>query len=117
MSKIEEEFASFFDSKCLAFVRNNKVLKGTPDFTFFNGKLALFIHGCFWHGHNCKSRNLDKVWQSKINNTIEKDFLVRQHFLKSNIQYFRIWECEYHAQKNYTLEKVYKEITLQLPHS
>lgn len=112
MNNFEKEFASFFKSKGLNFKINDKAFKGTPDFTFFDGKIALFLHGCFWHGHNCKSWKLDKFWTSKINSIIENDFLVREHFLASQTQYFRIWECEYQKNKEYILKKVYDEITL-----
>jgi len=115
MSNFEKEFEAFFIFKGLEFVRNDKAFKGTPDFTFYDGKIALFLHGCFWHGHTCKTWNLDKIWRSKINNTIEKDFLVREYFLNSNTQYFRIWECEYQKNKQIVTNKIYKEITLQKP--
>jgi DNA mismatch endonuclease (patch repair protein) len=117
MSKFEKEFEAFFSSRGLDFIRNDKTLKGTPDFTFYDGKIALFLHGCFWHGHTCKTWNLDKIWNSRINNTIEKDFLVRKYFLNSDIQYFRIWECEYQQNRQVTFSKIYKEITLQQPDS
>ena len=113
MSKFEEEFACFFNSKALKFKRNDKAFKGTPDFTFYEGKIVLFLNGCFWHGHNCKVWNLDKIWTSRIDSTIEKDFLVRKYFLNSDTQYFRIWECEYQKNKQETLNKIYDAITLQ----
>ena len=117
MSKFEDEFEYFFNLKNLNFIRNNKMFKGTPDFTFCEGRIALFLHGCFWHGHTCKTWNLDKIWNSKINNTREKDFLIREYFLNSDTQYFRVWECEYQKNKEETLNKIYKEITLPKPGS
>lgn len=35
---------------------NYKALPGKPDIVFTKKKIAVFIHGCYWHGHNCKTR-------------------------------------------------------------
>ena len=110
MSKFEEEFVDFFQMKSLTFIRNDRNLIGTPDFSFDNGLIVLFLHGCFWHGHNCVDKNLDKIWRSKINSIIHKDFIVRQNYLASEIRYLRVWECEYLENKIKILEKVYNEI-------
>lgn len=110
MSKFEEEFADFFLMKRLIFIRNDKKLIGTPDFSFYNGSIALFLHGCFWHGHNCVENNLDKIWRSKINCIINKDFIVRQNYLASKMRYIRVWECEYIDNKTKILDKVYNQI-------
>ena len=34
---------------------NYKVLPGKPDIVFTRKKIAIFIHGCYWHGHDCGS--------------------------------------------------------------
>jgi len=113
MSKFEEEFVTFFTEKKLIFTRNDRGLTGTPDFSFDNGSIVLFLHGCFWHGHNCADRNLDKIWLSKINSTIKKDFLVRQSFLASDVRFLRVWECDFVANKCKVFAKIHNEITSQ----
>lgn len=35
---------------------NYKALSGKPDIVFTKKKIAIFIHGCYWHGHDCGSR-------------------------------------------------------------
>lgn len=35
---------------------NYKDLPGKPDIVFTKKKIAIFIHGCYWHGHDCGSR-------------------------------------------------------------
>lgn len=51
---------------------HNKNLPGSPDIVMRRFKTVIFIHGCFWHGHeNCKYYRLPKsnteFWQTKIN--------------------------------------------------
>jgi len=82
--------------------RNYKVF-GKPDFTFPGKKIALFIDGCFWHGHNC--RNLKPVqnkeyWQQKIERNMARDNLVTGILEKRGWFVYRLWECELSKKSN-----------------
>ncbi len=114
MSKFEDEFEAFFKEKKIAFIRNDKNMFGTPDFSFGNGKIVLFLHGCYWHAHNCKDWNLDKIWQSRMNSTKQKDILVREKYLSLHIRYLRCWECEYLTDKAKISHKILEAITESL---
>lgn len=53
-------------------------LPGKPDLVFPSRHKVIFVHGCFWHGHQCKRGNrLPKTnqtyWFNKINRNIERD--------------------------------------------
>lgn len=49
-TKSEQLLAQLFHNSGLnSFLTNNKNLPGTPDFSFEDFKIAIFIHGCFWH--------------------------------------------------------------------
>ena len=48
-----------------------KKLPGTPDVVFVSRKKAIFVHGCFWHGHDCKAgknvpRTNQEYWEPKL---------------------------------------------------
>lgn len=54
----------------LRFRLQNKNLKGTPDLTFKKYKTVIFVHGCFWHSHNCPKGNVypltnETFWSEK----------------------------------------------------
>src|SRR5689334_1191980 len=55
-----------------------KELPGKPDVAFVGQKKAIFIHGCFWHGHNCPhgsrapATNVD-YWRDKIDRNRQRD--------------------------------------------
>ena len=114
MSKFEDEFEAFFKEKKIAFIRNDKNMFGTPDFSFGNGKTVLFLHGCYWHGHNCQDWDLNRIWQSRINSTKQKDILVREKYISLNTRYLRCWECEYILDKAKSYNKTLKAITESL---
>lgn len=77
--------------------RRNYLLLGKPDFVFPIMKIAVFVDGCFWHGHNCK-RNLTpksnvSAWQEKILGNRRRDHSVTRRLRLSGWRVIRIWEC------------------------
>lgn len=78
---------------------NAKGLPGKPDLVFPKYRAIVFVHGCFWHGHDCpRGRRLPKTnaayWRRKIARNIERDretiAALRRHgwFVKIS------WECD-----------------------
>lgn len=77
--------------------RRNYQVKGHPDFIFPNKKIAIFVDGCFWHGHDCRNtRPADNVeyWQRKRERNICHDMEITALFEKRGWTVIRIWECE-----------------------
>ena len=78
---------------------NSKALPGKPDFSIQKWKLALNVHGCFWHGHqNCKNFRLPKTnvefWREKISRNRERDANNRNRLTDAGFSYYEIWQCE-----------------------
>ena len=74
-------------------------LPGKPDISIKKYKLALDVHGCFWHGHlDCKKSKLPKTntefWKNKINQNRARDARNAELFKEIGFDYFVIWECE-----------------------
>lgn len=74
-------------------------LPGKPDIVFPSRRKVIFVHGCFWHGHDCKrgarvpKTNTD-YWTGKISRNRERD---REHCRKLNELGWSnmiVWECE-----------------------
>jgi DNA mismatch endonuclease (patch repair protein) len=78
---------------------NVKKLPGTPDIVLAKYKTAIFINGCFWHGHkDCKKSKLPSTntafWKNKINSTIQRDVL-KAGYLESLGWFVLVcWECD-----------------------
>jgi len=107
----------YLHSKGLRFRLYNKKLPGTPDLTFPKYKTAIFINGCFWHGHkNCKYSELPKTntnwWKNKIKKTTVRDKKAIRELKKIGYNTLTVWECDLKSgKKTTTLEKLYKLIT------
>ncbi len=78
---------------------HNKSLPGSPDIVMRRFKTVIFVHGCFWHGHeNCKYYRLPKsnteFWRDKVNNNRARDERDIEALLKLGWNVIIIWECE-----------------------
>jgi DNA mismatch endonuclease (patch repair protein) len=75
-------------------VRN---LPGTPDLVFAGRRAAVFVHGCFWHGHDCSLFKMPasngEFWEAKISRNQVRDRLVAEALIKAGWRILTIWEC------------------------
>jgi DNA mismatch endonuclease (patch repair protein) len=79
--------------------RNVSALPGKPDFIVLQKAKAIFVHGCFWHGHQqCKKgQTLPQAnrsfWDSKIRMNIRRDRRAVAQLRKDGWSVLTIWEC------------------------
>lgn len=78
---------------------HRKDLPGKPDIAFIGKKLAIFVHGCFWHGHNCSGRirlpkSRQDYWLPKIKRNCARDTENLAVLTESGWRVSVIWECE-----------------------
>ncbi len=76
-----------------------KDLPGKPDIVLPKYKVAIFINGCFWHGHGgCKDFVIPKsntaFWLEKIGNNKERDVRDGAALASAGWKVITIWECE-----------------------
>ncbi len=81
------------------FRLHRKDLPGSPDMVFPRLKLALFVHGCFWHRHkNCQCCYTPKTnvefWSRKLENNVLRDKRSREGLEEMGWRVAIIWECE-----------------------
>ncbi len=74
-------------------------LPGTPDLYLPRYRLAIFVHGCFWHGHaDCRRARLPSTrpefWSAKIERNKDRDAAALQALEAANIQAMTLWACE-----------------------
>ena len=77
-TKIEILLRSALWKRGIRYRKNVKQLPGTPDIVFPKYKTAVFVNGCFWHGHKgCKYSHLPSTnieyWEKKITDNLERD--------------------------------------------
>ena len=77
--------------------RRNYPVVGHPDFVFPEYKVAVFVDGCFWHGHDCRNtrpQDNEEYWQKKRERNIRRDKEITARFESRRWTVLRIWECE-----------------------
>ncbi len=77
--------------------RRNYNVKGHPDFVFLDKRIAIFVDGCFWHGHECrntKPKQNQEYWDKKRVRNMQHDIEITQYFENRGWTVIRIWECE-----------------------
>ncbi|MFD1331105.1 very short patch repair endonuclease [Methylopila musalis] len=85
----------------LRFRLNRTDLPGKPDLVFPKFRVALFVHGCFWHQHDgCRRASMPKskteYWGPKLRRNVERDALVAPALELLDWRAVIIWECETH---------------------
>lgn len=81
------------------FRLHSEKLPGKPDIVLPKYRTVIFVHGCFWHGHqDCKDFKPPKTrtewWLNKIKGNVEKDAENIAQLEKLGWQTIVIWECE-----------------------
>ncbi|GHV92412.1 hypothetical protein AGMMS50268_29150 [Spirochaetia bacterium] len=77
---------------------HRKDLPGKPDIVLPKYNAIIFVHGCFWHRHNCKFASKPATrkdfWEQKLNGNVERDRKNIQKLGELNWRILVIWECE-----------------------
>ena len=95
---------------------------GTPDIAVRRHKLAIFVHGCFWHGHdNCSRGRLPgsrlEYWGEKIHANRHRDAAITEQLNQEGWRQLVVWECQLRTQRaaSITLPRLLDEIRLMCP--
>lgn len=106
----------FLFSKGFRFRLHDKKLHGRPDIVLPKYKTVIFIHGCFWHGHNqCKYFVVPKTrtewWLNKISGNQSNDSKAAKLLEEAGWKIITVWECQ--LRKNtidYTLDQLENQL-------
>jgi DNA mismatch endonuclease (patch repair protein) len=78
---------------------NRKDLPGSPDIVMAGRRLAIFVHGCFWHGHDCaRGSRVPKAnreyWTAKVARNVARDVRTAAELAAAGWRVETIWECD-----------------------
>lgn len=78
---------------------HRKDLPGKPDLAWIGRKLVVFVHGCFWHGHDCaegirKPKSNRDYWIPKIKRNQQRDSENIRALRRAGWKVLIVWECE-----------------------
>lgn len=75
----------------------DRKLPGRPDLIFPRYRAVIFVHGCFWHGHDCPLFKLPETrrdfWDAKISSNRTRDKRVEETLLEQGWRVATVWEC------------------------
>lgn len=103
----------YLHSKGIRYSLHKKSLPGKPDIFSKKYNAAIFVNGCFWHGHkNCKLSKLPKsnadFWVNKINRNKKRDSINYTKICNSNYRVLIVWSCSF--RNLLTRKAILKEI-------
>ncbi|MBI5886179.1 MAG: DNA mismatch endonuclease Vsr [Deltaproteobacteria bacterium] len=115
MAQVRSSGNKSTEQKMIVVFKENKVkgwrrkypLFGKPDFVFPKERVAVFVDGCFWHGHSKLCRmpeNNNEYWIKKIEGNKKRDKKVNQELKKKHWKVLRIWEHKIESKK--TIDKL-----------
>lgn len=85
------------------YVLHDARLPGKPDLVFPSRRKVVFVHGCFWHGHNCRRgfrpANNAQFWAAKIDGNRARDRRHARAIRAQGWQMFIVWECAIRSQQ------------------
>ena len=88
----------FLHSKGLRYRLHVKDLPGTPDLVFKSARVAIFVHGCYWHRHGgcrfaTKPKSNIEFWEKKLSDNSQRDERVISSLVNTGWRVIVIWEC------------------------
>lgn len=111
--------------KVKKFLLKNKIrpstkkfyLPGKPDIVLPKFNIVIFVHGCFWHYHNCsRGRRIPKsnivYWKAKIEKNVIRDKKNNRELKKLGWKVIQVWECQ--IMDDTKLEKIIKKILREI---
>lgn len=80
-----------------------KGLPGKPDIVFPKKRIVIFVHGCFWHMHECKyfkwPATNPQFWREKLAGNVQRDKRVAIELESKGWTVLTVWECELRETK------------------
>ena len=90
---------------------HQRLLPGKPDIVLPRFKVAVFVHGCFWHGHQCprgrRPTSNTAFWNAKLDGNLARDQLHRESLEASGWSVVTIWACDLPA----AMERLLADLT------
>lgn len=111
-TKPEMAVRRYLHAKGLRFRLHRRDLPGRPDLLLPSRRVAVFVHGCFWHQHpGCKRARLPQTradfWREKLEGNVERDAAALEELEANGWTTLVVWECEVGPK---ALEELYLKI-------
>lgn len=96
-TKIELAIRKALFAQGFRYRLNNRDLPGRPDIVLPKYRAAIFVHGCFWHGHDCPyfrwPASNAEFWREKITKNMKRDQSNWAALTAMGWRHLTVWEC------------------------
>ena len=100
------------------YTLHNRKLPGSPDLVLPKYKAVIFVHGCFWHGHDCHLFKWPKTrpdfWRRKILSNQERDQKAIKQLETDGWRTFVIWECYFRGEPRSQIELFLDDLAAEI---
>lgn len=98
------------------FRLHRKDLPGNPDIVLPKHRMAVFVHGCFWHQHpGCRKatipQNNREYWEKKLGRNVQRDERARRALAEQGWRGLTLWECEIPREEEALEERLRGELS------
>lgn len=98
----------------LRFRLHRRDLPGSPDIVLVRHRTAIFVHGCFWHGHSCSYFRMPMTrtnfWTKKISGNKRRDGAAMKALIGDGWRVVVVWECALRRTGRLPLERVCRSV-------
>jgi len=89
------------------FRLHRRDLPGSPDIVLPRHNKVIFVHGCFWHGHNCprgkRPSSNTEFWNEKLDRNLQRDQAAQEAISELGWHFLVVWQCQ--TKDNQDLER------------
>ena len=112
-TKPEIRLRSLLHRRGFRFRKNVADIPGKPDIVLPKYKTVIFVHGCFWHRHDCKRGQSvptarREFWIEKFRKNVERDARNKAALEKGGWQVLTVWECD--LKKSDVLQTIERQL-------
>jgi DNA mismatch endonuclease (patch repair protein) len=109
-TKPEIQIRRGLHARGLRYRLQDRKLPGRPDLVFSRHRVVIFVHGCFWHGHDCPlfrlPRTRTEFWSNKIAANRRRDAATHAALLATGWRVLTVWECSLKGTAKWPFELV-----------
>ncbi|MBX9708394.1 MAG: very short patch repair endonuclease [Caulobacteraceae bacterium] len=89
---------------------HDRRLPGSPDLVLPSRTAVVFVHGCFWHGHDCAlgviPNTRTEFWETKIRANKARDAAAETSLLEAGWRVLTVWECALRGRRRLQLQEI-----------
>jgi len=113
-TKLEVLVRKALHARGLRYRLGGAKLPGRPDIVLPKYRTVVFVHGCFWHGHDCRLYRLPKTrpefWADKIGKNRARDQRVTSELEAIGWRVLTVWECSLRGQSEAVQQRVFDQL-------